>query len=111
MEISSKHYKHCDLLKIQGRVDSSTAPQLEQGLKNIMDDGRFKIVIDMSELEFMSSAGLRVLINAQKTCKRYNRGELLLAGPQENVYAALDLAGFTTLFRVFADVVTAVGNF
>lgn len=111
MEISSKHYKHCDLLKIQGRVDSSTAPQLEQSLKNIMDDGRFKIVIDMSELEFMSSAGLRVLINAQKTCKRYNRGELLLAGPQENVYAALDLAGFTTLFRVFADVVTAVGNF
>ncbi len=75
MQISITHYKHCDLLKVEGRVDSSTASQLDQELKKIMDDGRFKIVIDMSGLEFMSSAGLRVLINAQKTCKRYNRGE------------------------------------
>ena len=111
MQFSSTHYKHCDLLKVQGRVDSSTAPQLEQELKKIMDDGHFKIVIDMSGVEFMSSAGLRVLINVQKTCKRYNRGELLLAALQENVYSALDLAGFTTLFQVFEDVVTAVGNF
>ena len=111
MKISNTHYKHCDLLKVEGRVDSSTASQLDQELKKIMDDGRFKIVIEMSGLEFMSSAGLRVLINAQKTCKRYNRGELLLAAPQENVYSALDLAGFTTLFRIFDDVVNAVGNF
>ena len=111
MELSSTHYKHCDLLKVQGRVDSSTAPQLEDELKKIMDNGHFKIVIDLSEVDFMSSAGLRVLINIQKTCKRYNRGELLLAGLQENVYSALDLAGFTTLFQVFDDVVTAVGNF
>ena len=111
MQLSSTHYKHCDLLKVQGRVDSSTAPQLEQELKKIMADGHYKIVIDMSEVEFMSSAGLRVLINIQKTCKRYNRGELLLAALQENVYSALDLAGFTTLFQVFEDVVTAVGNF
>ena len=111
MQLSSTHYKHCDLLKVQGRVDSSTAPQLEQELKKIMDEGHFKIVIDMSGVEFMSSAGLRVLINVQKTCKRYNRGEVLLAALQENVYSALDLAGFTTLFQVFEDVVTAVGNY
>jgi anti-sigma B factor antagonist len=65
----------------------------------------------MSELDFLSSAGLRVLINTQKNCKRYNRGELVLVQIPENIYAALDLAGFIPLFRIFPDVLTAVGSF
>jgi anti-sigma B factor antagonist len=65
----------------------------------------------MSELDFLSSAGLRVLINTQKTCKRYNRGELVLVKIPENIYAALDLAGFIPLFKIFDDVLTAIGSF
>lgn len=110
MEISQTHYKHCDLIKVTGRIDSYTAPQLADAFTKITDEGRFKIVLDMSGLEFMSSAGLRALINTQKVCKRYNRGELVLAGIPENVRAALDLAGFIPLFKIFDDVVTAVGN-
>ncbi len=59
----------------------------------------------------MSSAGLRALINTQKVCKRYNRGELVLVGVPDNIRAALDLAGFIPLFKIFDDVLTAVGNF
>ena len=64
----------------------------------------------MADLDFMSSAGLRSLINTQKSCKRYNRGQLMLAGIPDNIYAALDLAGFIPLFGIHADVLTAVGN-
>jgi len=59
----------------------------------------------------MSSAGLRALINAQKVCKRYNRGELVLVAVPENIRAALDLAGFIPLFKIYDDVLTAIGNF
>ncbi|KPL76187.1 STAS domain-containing protein [Levilinea saccharolytica] len=111
MEISSTQFKHCDLVKIVGRVDSSTAPQMAEALNAIMDAGRYKIIIDFSGVEFISSAGLRVLVNAQKTCRRYNRGEVVLAKIPQNIYAALDLAGFTTLFQIFDEVITAVGYF
>ncbi len=111
MEISSTQFKHCDHVKISGRVDSSTAPQMADALNAIMDAGRYKIIIDFSGVEFISSAGLRVLVNAQKTCRRYNRGEVVLAKIPQNIYAALDLAGFTTLFQIFDEVITAVGYF
>jgi anti-sigma B factor antagonist len=110
MEISVIQYKHSDLVKAKGRVDSYTAPQLADAFNKITDTGRFKIAFDMSELDFLSSAGLRVLINTQKTCKRYNRGELVLVNIPENIYAALDLAGFIPLFKIYDDVLTAVGS-
>jgi anti-sigma B factor antagonist len=98
------------VVKVTGRIDSYTAPQLSETFNKVTDEGRFKIVFDMSELNFMSSAGLRTMINTQKTCKRYNRGQLMLAGIPDNIYAALDLAGFIPLFAIHPDVLTAVGN-
>jgi anti-sigma B factor antagonist len=111
MEATTTHYKHCDLVKVTGRVDSQTAPQLAEALDVITNAGRFKIVIDMSEIDFMSSAGLRVLINTQKNCKRFNRGEVVLATVPQRIYEALDLAGFVPLFSFFDEVTTAVGQF
>ncbi len=111
METKVTNFKHCDLVKVKGRVDSATAPQFTEVLQNITDQGHFKLVLDFSELEFISSAGLRVLINTQKNCKRYNRGEVVLANVPANIFAALDLSGFTTLFQIFDDVTGAVGTF
>ena len=110
MEVTSKQFKHCDLVAIKGRVDSSTAPKLSEALDGISAEGRYKIVLDMVALEYMSSAGFRTLIATQRTCKRFNRGEVVLANVPENINSALELAGFTTLFRIFADVTSAVGN-
>jgi anti-sigma B factor antagonist len=111
MEAITTHYKHSDLVKVVGRVDSQTSPQLAEALDAITNAGRYKIVIDMSEVEFMSSAGLRVLINTQKNCKRFNRGEVILAMVPQRIYEALDLAGFVPLFTFFDDVTAAVGQF
>ncbi len=111
MDITTTQYKHCDVLSLRGRIDSSTAPQFEQAIKAATDQSRYKIVLDMSGLEFMSSAGLRVLVNAQRICKRYNRGEVVLTEIPANIKSALDLSGFTPLFKVYSDKLTAVGSF
>ena len=111
MDVTNRQFKHCDLVKVTGRLDSSTAQQLADVLDGITGSGRYKIVLDMESLSFISSAGLRVLINTQKTCKRYNRGEIVLAVVPPNIYSALDLAGFIILFRFYDDALTAVGNF
>ena len=111
MEITTQEFKHCDLLKVKGRVDSLTAPEFSKALEKINKDGRFKIVIDMDELEYMSSAGFRALLAAQRNCKRYNRGELVLVNVPERIQEALELAGFTELFKTFDDPIEAVGSF
>ena len=110
MEVTSKQFKHCDLVAVKGRVDSATAPKLGEALDAIAAEGRYKIVIDMAALEYMSSAGFRALIASQRNCKRYNRGEVVIANVPANINSALELAGFTTLFRIFPDVTSAVGN-
>lgn len=110
MEVTTKQFKHCDLVTVTGRIDSATAPELAEALEAINNENRFKIAIDMTGLEYMSSAGFRALIAAQRNCKRFNRGEVVLACVPENIYAALELAGFTSLFKIFPDVTTAVGN-
>ncbi len=111
MEITTKKFNNCDMVVVSGRVDSSTAPQLTEALESITGDGRYKIVLDMGKLEYMSSAGFRALLSSQRACKRYNRGEILLAAVPQRVQEALELAGFTELFKTFAEPVEAVGSF
>ena len=111
MEISTKQFKNCDMVVVSGRVDSSTAPQLAETLDGITSGGRHKIVLDMSALEYMSSAGFRALLSSQRECKKYNRGEVVLATVPQRIQEALELAGFTELFKSFAEPVEAVGSF
>ncbi|HEX2979255.1 MAG TPA: STAS domain-containing protein [Anaerolineaceae bacterium] len=111
MEIITTNYKRCDLVKVNGRVDSATAPQLAEVFDSVMNGGQHKIVFDMSDIDYISSSGLRVMINAQKNCKRYNRGEVILVNIPPRVYAALDLAGFIPFFKIFDEVTTAVAQF
>lgn len=111
MEISTSQFKHCDVVKVTGRLDSFTAPKLSDELGKINDENRFKIILDFTDLDFISSAGLRVLIAGLKTCKRYNRGELVVAGLNPSIQSVFELAGFHRIFKIFPDIVTAVGSF
>jgi anti-anti-sigma factor len=111
MDVTTTQYKRCDVVKMDGRVDSNTAPQLADALSAITEAGRYKIVFDMSGVNFMSSKGWWVLIDTQKTCKRYKRGELVLAHVNPEIRKSLDLVGMGSYFKVYDDVTSAVGNF
>ena len=69
VNISTTTYKRCDIVKMVGRVDTYTAPKLQETLDSLLDEGRFNIVFDMSEVDFLSSKGLWVLTETQKKCK------------------------------------------
>ena len=111
MEVTTQHFKHCELLDVQGKVDSYTAPDLTKAIEALNQGGHYKIVLDLGKLAYMSSAGFRALLMGQRSCKRYNRGEIVLASVPKNIMDALELTGFTPLFKVFKDVTSAVGSF
>jgi anti-sigma B factor antagonist len=111
MEITVQEFKHCDMITVKGRVDSATASQLAHALEAAHNGGKYKLVVNMSGLEYMSSAGFRALLAAQRNSRRYNRGEVVLSSVPERIREALELAGFTELFKTFDDPLLAVGHF
>ena len=59
MEITVQEFKHCDMITVKGRVDSANASQMAQALEAANEGGKYKLVINMEGLEYMSSAGFR----------------------------------------------------
>jgi anti-sigma B factor antagonist len=110
MEVTTQEFRRCSVVKASGRIDAATAPQLQDAFDTLTEAGKYRLVFDMSEVDFISSVGLRVLIDTRKTCRRYNRGDLVLAGPSANVVRTLELAGFYSLFDVYDTSMEAVGN-
>ncbi len=111
MEIKSTVLKRCVLINMNGRIDSATAPHMQEALNDLIEENNYKFVLDLSQVDFISSAGLWVLVNAQKKCKRFNRGEVVLASVPQRIHNALDLAGFIPYFKLFEDTAQAVGSF
>lgn len=111
MELVTTNLKHCDLIAMTGRFDSATAPDLERVLKASMDAGVFRIVLDMTHVEYFGSAAIRALVQAYKECRRFNRGDVRLACVPERIHNVLQIAGILPLIQVFETTVLAVGSF
>ena len=111
MEITTTQYNHCDVVKMDGRVDTYTAPKLQESMDAIMEAGRYKIVFDMGDVNFLSSKGLWVLTETQKNCKRFNRGELVILNVDQKIRSSFDLVGMGGYFGIFDDLTAAVDHF
>jgi len=111
MEFSITEYKHCDLMKISGRIDSYSAPHIAQALQAVITDDHTNIVIDMEDVTYISSSGILLFVNIQRRFQRQNRGKLVFSGTSELVYSGFELSGFHQIFEFYDDVVSAVGGF
>lgn len=110
LEIKSSELKRVQMLEVSGRVDSISADELRDALNTAIEGGHNNLVIELSGVEYMSSAGLREMVSALKTVKR-GGGDLRLANPSDKVKEVLELAGLDTIFQIFPTTVEAVGSF
>ena len=109
MDIQVTEFKRCTVVKTKGRIDGSNAQELAKSLKNLTGKGTYNIIFDMSEVNFVASAGWWVLIDTQKTCKP--SGELVLVKVEKGIQDSLNLVGMGTYFCIFEDITSAVGSF
>jgi anti-anti-sigma factor len=110
MEISTEELKQVSVVAVSGRVDSATAPDLENSLKKLVEAEKTQIVLDLKNVEYMSSAGLRAMVSTLKAVKRVN-GDLRLASPSPRVEEVLRLAGLTSIFSIHPTRDEAVASF
>jgi anti-sigma B factor antagonist len=111
MEFSSIDLKRCTLVNLGGRIDGSVAPELGANLRNLTDSGRYKLVLNMKDVTYTSSAALRELISTWKNCRRWNRGDMRLAEVNPNIKKVLDLTGLSSQFMIYDTEAQAVGSF
>lgn len=116
MEITHRRMNRVDLLEVAGRVDAATAPQLKHQIETLFNEGRYRIVLDLANLEYISSPGLRVLIEARKRARDWKLtdlegGDIRIANLPPRIKEVFDLTGFTSLFELYDDTVEAVGSF
>jgi len=110
VNINIKEYKRANMVTVMGRIDSATAGDFEKALIELAERGRNNIALDMSDVEFISSAGLRVLVTIRKTVQSAG-GDLVIAEPSERVTDTLEIAGLDVLFTTFDDRESAIGAF
>lgn len=116
MEITQKRHQRVDVIAIKGRLDAATAPLLKARLDALFDEDRDRIVLDLGQLEYVSSPGLRVLIEARKRARdrRLTTGEsgdVRIAHLPPRIREVFELTGFISLFVIFDDLTDAVGSF
>lgn len=84
-------------IQLEGRLDTTTAPQLEEELKASLD-GVKKLVMDFEKLDYLSSAGLRVLLSAQKTMNK--QGEMVIRSVNETISEIFEVTGFIDILTI-----------
>ncbi len=97
------------ILRPKKRIDSSTAKAFEDQAIALVDKGSNKVVVDFSELDYISSAGLRVLLTTAKKVKAAG-GALTLCGVHDNVKEVLDVSGFASIFGMHGSVNEALAS-
>lgn len=84
-------------IKIEGRLDTTTAPELENELDSSME-GIKELILDISALDYMSSAGLRVLLSAQKTMNK--QGSMTVKNANATIMEIFEVTGFVDILNI-----------
>jgi anti-sigma B factor antagonist len=98
------------LFEVNGRVDSTNAGEMGEALTHAIEAGSTQIVLDLSRVSYMSSAGLRELVSAFKKV-RSAAGDMRIAQPSVRVQEVMEMAGLDTVFQIFPTQVDAVGSY
>lgn len=98
MNISKQLDNGCLTLVLQGRLDTTTAPLFEQELQNDLD-GVTMLCLDFAQLDYISSAGLRVLLVSQKRMNQ-RQGSMVLCHVNETIKEVFDITGFSDLLTI-----------
>lgn len=99
MKIVDEKHDNYLIVRLNGKLDASSAPDLEKRLETLLNTGAKNFLLDFEELDYVSSVGLRVLLVLAKKCKA-SAGQVVLCSLQEHVYEVFEISGFTAIFKI-----------
>ncbi len=116
MDVGHRRIHRVDVLSLSGRMLAPEAASLREHIEALFAEGRYRILLDLDNLEYISSGGLRVLIDARRQAQQGKpsdggRGDIRLVNANQRIKDVLSLTGFTSFFEMYDDLAEAVGSF
>ena len=109
MQIFTNKEKDNLILEVKGRIDAVTSPKLEEECRNWIDQGEKALVMDLGGVDYISSAGLRIILMLARQLNAQG-GEIRFCGLRGMVQEVFSISGFNSLFPVFPSVSEALGH-
>jgi anti-sigma B factor antagonist/stage II sporulation protein AA (anti-sigma F factor antagonist) len=110
MQFSEETKGDIHFLRISGRIDAITSPQLEKKVQSLLESGVRKLALDFFNVDYLSSAGMRFLLSSTKKLKSLN-GKLVLFSVDEDVLEIIKMAGFHTILSLASNEEKAKAEF
>lgn len=99
MQFTEEDIGDISAIRVSGRIDAITAPQLEKRIHGLVDNGKRKILLDFFDVDYLSSAGMRLLLSTTKKLKSLG-GKLVVCSVDEDVLEIIKMAGFHTILNI-----------
>jgi anti-sigma B factor antagonist len=110
MQLHEIEHPSAAVFKIEGRLDASATSELEQKVLQSLDRGARHLIMDFSDLEYINSAGLRILVMSYQRLKPLG-GQVLICGVRDYIAEIFDISGYNRIFGMYADVEMALREF
>ncbi len=110
MDITFSEEKGILIVSISGRIDALTAPELEKAIVSRIEEGAIKMLFDLQELEYISSAGLRVFLFVAKRLNTL-KGRVVFCSLQKLIEDVFRVSGFYSLFSIYEERQEAMSSF
>ncbi len=100
LDITTREIGGHAVVKLKGEVDIYTAPSLRETIVDSVEKGRYKIAVDLDEVDFLDSIGLGVLVGGLKRVRPHN-GELVIICNQEKILRIFKITGLAKIFKIY----------
>ena len=110
MEIIEEKQDKISIFRLNGRLDSNTSQGFEKKIFDAISDGSKSMIVDFKDLDYISSAGLRVILKATKALNR-EEGKIMLCSMQDYVKEVFEIAGFDSFLPIVASIDDALKEF
>jgi anti-anti-sigma factor len=111
MKIKETILNDVSSINLNGRFDANTSDAAENFIRERIEKGRSQIVLNMENVSFISSAGLRVVIIIARELRNEHQGDLYIAALQPSVKRVFEISGLNNIFKLFDDEQTAIQAF
>ena len=109
MEIKEKKKDEITIFEVSGRLDSNTSPEFEKKLFDAIEKGSKNVIVDFEDLDYISSAGLRVILKATKTLKGSD-GLFVLCSLKDYVKEVFEISGFDSYLPIASTIDEALSR-
>lgn len=102
--------KNIWLIGVNGRLDQSLNPKLEETLQGLLQQEQYQLIVDLTETNYINSGGLRALVSAWRRTHE-NSGNLVICGLSERLQEIFSMVGFDKVFQIYSDQTAALKSF